>query len=130
MQQGQKYLIEELFDYLGREASNNSAAHGFWDDYHEARERLDSSQHDKYDVDVKLSKIALMMGELGEAVEGIRKPHADEHCPEFTSEEVELADVLIRVFDYASVFGLRLGPALTAKMAYNQGRPYMHAKAA
>lgn len=53
----------------------------------------------------------------------------DEHCPEFTSEEIETADLLIRVFDYARAFNLRLGEAIFAKMQYNESRPFKHGKA-
>lgn len=77
----------------------------------------------------KGEKIALMHSELSEMLEGIRKPSADSHCPEFTSEEVELADLLIRAFDYAGYFQLNLVGALLAKLDYNTTREYKHGKA-
>jgi NTP pyrophosphatase (non-canonical NTP hydrolase) len=73
--------------------------------------------------------IALMHSELSEMLEGVRKPKTDEHCPQFTSEEVELADVCIRIFDYAGGFQLRLESAINAKMEFNRGRPHKHGKA-
>jgi len=66
--------------------------------------------------------IALMHSELSEALEGIRKGAQDEHLPEFTSEEIELADSLIRHFDYAGARQLRLGEAFVAKLLYNANR--------
>lgn len=42
----------------------------------------------------------LMASELAEAMEGARKDLMDEHLPEFTSEEVEIADTVIRAMDY------------------------------
>lgn len=42
----------------------------------------------------------LMASELAEAMEGVRKNLQDEHLPEFTSEEVEIADAIIRALDY------------------------------
>jgi NTP pyrophosphatase (non-canonical NTP hydrolase) len=66
--------------------------------------------------------IALMHSELSEALEGIRKDKADDHLPHFKSVEVELADVLIRIFDYAGARGLNLDDAVVAKLAYNQQR--------
>ena len=44
---------------------------------------------------------ALMHSELSEALEGVRKNKMDDHLPHRKSEEVELADLMIRVFDYA-----------------------------
>ena len=112
-------------------AHNNSANHGFWDDYNQTLSFLPTCLDiDKYTLDIKLSKIALIMSELGEAVEGIRKPTADPHCPGFSSEEIEMADVLIRIFDYCEAFGLDLAGAVTTKMAFNQTRPYKHSKGA
>ena len=65
---------------------------------------------------------ALMHSELSEAMEGMRKSKRDEHLPQFLSEEVELADALIRIFDYAGGYNLRLGEALIAKLQYNAQR--------
>ena len=71
--------------------------------------------------------IALMHSELSEALEAIREGEPpDNKLPKFTSVETELADVLIRVFDYAGTFNLRLGEALVAKMEYNADRPHKH----
>lgn len=125
--------------YVGcKEAYENSKAHGFWEDYEEMikstadMDALDGGEHwtTKYQIDTKLHKIALIMSELGEAVEGIRKPHVDEHCPQFNSEAVELADAVIRIFDYCGAFDIPLGAAILAKMEYNASRPYKHNKGA
>ena len=79
---------------------------------------LDAGWHDKPREDGTL--IALMHGELSEMMEAVRRgPMPDDHCPEFTNEEVEAADVLLRLFDYCGRKGLRLGGALHAKFAYN-----------
>ena len=66
--------------------------------------------------------ICLMHSELSEAMEGARKNLMDDHLPHRKMEEVELADVLIRLFDYAGAFGLDLEGAYQEKMTYNRTR--------
>jgi hypothetical protein len=67
-------------------------------------------------------QIALIHTEVSEAYEGYRKDKPDEHCPEFMSLEVELADALIRIADMAYGLKLRLPQAVAAKMTYNHSR--------
>lgn len=66
--------------------------------------------------------IALMHSELSEMLEGVRKNKADDHLPHRKSEEVEAADLLIRLFDYAAAHGLDLDGAFWEKRAYNLQR--------
>lgn len=74
--------------------------------------------------------IALMHSELSEALEGIRKPGTmSDKIPTFTPEEEELADLLIRVFDYCGGHNVRLADAVIAKLEYNSNRPHKHGKA-
>jgi NTP pyrophosphatase (non-canonical NTP hydrolase) len=72
--------------------------------------------------------IALIHSEVSEAMEGGRKDKMDEHCPEYLSVEIELADALLRIFDLAFAANLNLGEAFMAKWQYNLTRPD-HAKA-
>ena len=66
--------------------------------------------------------IALMHSELSECLEAIRKDLPDDKLPHRSGEEVELADLLIRVFDYAGAHGLDLEGAYQEKRAYNAQR--------
>lgn len=66
--------------------------------------------------------IALIHSEISEALEGDRKSKQDEHLPQYTSVEVELADALIRIFDLAGAMNLRLGFAFVDKLIYNMNR--------
>lgn len=66
--------------------------------------------------------IALMHSELSEALEGERKDCMDTHLTHRKMAEVELADTLIRIFDYAAAFGYDLENAYQEKMAYNARR--------
>lgn len=67
--------------------------------------------------------IALMHSELSECLEGVRKSLPDTHLSEYPMELVELADVIIRAFDYAEGFNLGpLGPVIIKKMLFNRER--------
>jgi len=77
--------------------------------------------------------IALCHSELSEALEEHRngmenngiyynksKPDKPEGIP------VELADVVIRIFDICGLYGIDLEEAIRIKMAYNATRPHRH----
>lgn len=64
-----------------------------------------------------------MHSELSEAMEGERKGLMDDKLPHRRMAEVELADTLIRIFDYAGGFGYDLQGAYEEKMAYNALAP-------
>ena len=68
------------------------------------------------------TKIALIVSECSEALEGHRKGLKDDKLPHREMVAVELADVLIRVFDLAGFLGIPLGTILEEKAAYNQSR--------
>ena len=68
-------------------------------------------------------KLMLSVGELGETLEAVRKNLGpDAHCPEFTSEECEVADAIIRLMNYATDRQLRLAEAIVAKNEFNRNR--------
>lgn len=46
----------------------------------------------------------------------------DDHLPHRKMAEVELADALIRIFDYAAAHGYDLDGAVQEKLAYNAVR--------
>jgi NTP pyrophosphatase (non-canonical NTP hydrolase) len=66
--------------------------------------------------------LALIHSEVSECLEGERKNLMDDHLPHRRMAEVELADILIRVLDYAGGFGYDLGGAFVEKMAFNAER--------
>jgi len=71
--------------------------------------------------------IALMHSELSEALEGLRKGDPpNDQLPNFTYQEVEFADVVIRMMDMAQQKGLRVAEALEEKIQYNKGRSHRH----
>lgn len=68
------------------------------------------------------SKLCLIHSEVSEAMEGARKNLMDDHLPERSMLEVELADAIIRIMDLAGGLGLDLGGAIAEKLLYNTER--------
>lgn len=66
--------------------------------------------------------LALIHSEISECLEGERKDLMDDKLPHRKMAEVELADALIRILDYAAGFGYDLQGAFDAKMLYNSTR--------
>jgi NTP pyrophosphatase (non-canonical NTP hydrolase) len=70
----------------------------------------------------KGERFMLMVSELAEGFEGVRKDLMDDHLPHRKAVEVELADAIIRILDYCGDYRLDIGGALVEKMAYNATR--------
>lgn len=73
--------------------------------------------------------LALIHGEVSETLEALRSGNPkSEHIPEFTGAEEELADVIIRIMDFAHAKKYNVAEAIITKMAFNQTRPRKHGK--
>ena len=70
----------------------------------------------------KAEMLALIHSEVSEVLEGERKDLMDDHLPHRKAAEVELADIIIRVLDYAYGFGYDIEGAYQEKMIYNATR--------
>jgi NTP pyrophosphatase (non-canonical NTP hydrolase) len=74
--------------------------------------------------------LALIHSEVSECLEFLRHGNGpSDHIPEFSGAEEELADVVIRILDMSCARGWRVGEAILAKRAFNDGRPHKHGKA-
>lgn len=77
--------------------------------------------------DKKSRKLLQMVGEIIEAQDALRVGNPpSEKIPSFTSEEEELADVVLRLMDYAEANNLRIPEAMIAKADFNSTRPFRH----
>lgn len=66
--------------------------------------------------------LMLIVSEISEAMEGERKGLMDDKLPHRPMAEVELADAIIRIFDYAGKHGYDLAGAYVEKRRYNDDR--------
>jgi len=100
---------------------------------------------DKELVPYQGNKMMLMVGELSEAHEELRKGHpvTETYYPTaagqtryyndgklFKPEGVpsELADTVIRILDFCGAEGIDLASMIEEKLAYNASREYLHGK--
>lgn len=105
-------LAKLAFSALSREIYANNVKAG-WFTNPVTRRRVDPDP---------LQKLMLMVTEISEAAEGVRKDLMDDKLPHRKMEEVELADVLVRLFEYAGWRDLDVGGAFVEKIAYNASR--------
>jgi NTP pyrophosphatase (non-canonical NTP hydrolase) len=105
--------IKELCKY----AHENAKSHGFWEDV----EIIDTF-NDKYSMNNAIStRLMLIVAEVSEALEGLRKNDAENF-------REELADVAIRLFDLCGGLDIDLETEIITKMAINKTRSYKHGK--
>jgi len=91
---------------LQKQCHATAVAKGFWDTERNNGEML-----------------ALMHSEISETLEELRNKEVN-----WEKVAEELADVLIRLFDFAEGRHLNLTKALEKKMEVNQQRPYKHGR--
>jgi len=90
----------------------NAFANGWWQDLSTGKLKVRNTGE----------LLMLMVSELAEAMEGDRKNLMDNHLTHRKSVEVELADCVIRIFDFAGFNNLDLGGAIFEKLQYNNKR--------
>ncbi len=109
------------------EAHKNAVSKGFHDMefgiLHKLNcgERLTVDEIEAIGVAFECQRIALMVSELGEAVEALRKE-------DYVNYHEELADVVIRLGDHCGAMGIDLEDEVKKKLGKNSTRPRLHNK--
>lgn len=116
---------------IARKIHQTAVDKGWWKEEQDVLEILRASDKpelaDKVQLWYTMAKLLLMISEIAEGLEGLRhKNPASDHIPQFSAAEEEMADVFIRMMDLAEKRGWRIAEAVEAKMAFNDGRAYMH----
>lgn len=93
-------------------ANDTAREKGFWEEEHKPERML-----------------SLIQDELNEAKDALALGNPpDKHCPNFSSVEIELADVIIIILNISKQFKWDIGSAIAEKMNFNCTRPYKHGK--
>lgn len=78
-----------------------------------------------------LAQVGLIVSELGEFVEAVRKPGPDDKVPQHSAQKAELADTIIRILHLDNrIDGAPIDQVIADKMLVNEGRGHKHGKLA
>lgn len=101
-------FLAQALNVLSGGIHDDSTSAGWWDD-----------GGNKY---VLATKLMLVVSEVAEAMEGLRKGLMDDHLTHRPMVEVEVADAMIRLLDFAGALNMDIGGAVMEKLEYNRNR--------
>lgn len=113
-------LDEKTLEDYAKECHKASYGNGWWHDPDTGRELPTEGFLGAHVIGCK---IGLINSEVSEVMEGHRKQKMDDKLPQYRAIDVELVDVLIRVFDLAGQQGTPLTEIYKEKMKFNDIRP-------
>ena len=137
---------------LQAEIHENAKNKGFWEEDNNLINFLTNDMNLPEEVNKEINRIQeqfviprrlmLIVSELGEALEALRKgkrakknefefsPQMVKHFETFIKDtfEDELADTVIRIFDLCAYLGINIEEHIHWKMSYNETRPRLHGK--
>ena len=105
------------------EVYKNANKKGFWNDIEDLEWLKIGFKNPACEIDVNAisTRLMLIVGEVAEAQEGLRRNDRDNF-------KEELADVCIRMFDLCGGLDIDLESEILKKMSINLERPYLHGK--
>lgn len=103
-----------IINQLGDQIFQGNVEMGWWNDL-ETGEDLIGKRN-------KGELLMLVVTEIAEGYEGVRKNLMDDKLPHRKMLEVELADAIIRILDIARSEKLDIGGAIMEKLAFNKTR--------
>lgn len=122
-------LFVQGFQQLAKYHHQLMRERGFWDHRDDVEEfaREEDKEAIRMLVDSQIHD--LIHTEVAEATEALRQGNPpDDKCPSFSGVEAEMADVIIRILDYAGARGLHVAEAVVAKIEMNKSRDHKHGK--
>ena len=125
-----------LNDYI-KLANENAKDKGFYDDYSKLLDTIMESNNsdvgkgkliEHLDKIEQSKDLALLTCEVAEAIEHLRNGNYADNINWKNTIEEELADIAIRLFNFAGRWEVDLEKWIRTKMRYNANREYKHGK--
>jgi NTP pyrophosphatase (non-canonical NTP hydrolase) len=123
-----QYLDAQAIDNLSMSIYRDNVNKGFWEELSKL-----SSIENKEIKDIARrawlnEKLLLVVTELSEGVEAIRKNLQSDHLENRSGIEEEVADTIIRLLDFCGGTGVKIGEVIFEKLEYNRSREFKHGK--
>lgn len=113
-------MVRNGINYAVRECHARAYNNGWWTDKEGNIIKIDPTSSEG--IATLGWKLLLIVTEIAEAAEGTRKRLPDDHLPQYSMLDVELADAFIRICDLAGAMDIPLQEIVLDKLDYNDQR--------